>query len=200
MATTEYQDFLNRQLQARVTEMKIGMSRALLYSEKSASAGSDTVYRTTLGLNGWIRDNSGVLDSASSAANYANLNANNKSVVDKGVFPNTLIIGTDLVGSIAGIDSSNRRMLESDRVAGYAVERVLLNQGNEVDVIIDARVKTGDYFLVDRARGGMRPLNGRAMFVVAATDFKDGKQRRVIAEWGVECRNPQAAAFVSNKT
>lgn len=200
MATVEYQNFLERQLAARVNEVKIGMSRAILYAEKSASAGSDTVYRTTNGLRAWIRDNSGVVDSASSAANYSNLNANNKSVVDKGVFPDTLLIGTDLVGSIAGIDSSNRRLLESEMTAGYRVQEVALNQGNVVKVVVDARVKAGDYFLVDSSRIAVRPLNGRALFVIAATDFVDGKKRRVLGEWGLEVRNPQAHCYARNKT
>lgn len=67
MATNEYADFVARQLTARAVEVKIGMIRAGLYSEKSSSAGSDTVYRTMNGLRAWIRDNSGVVDTASSA-------------------------------------------------------------------------------------------------------------------------------------
>jgi len=200
MATNEYQDFVARQLQARANEVKIGLSRAVLYSEKSASAGSDTVYRTMGGLRGWIRDNSGVTDSTSSAANYATLNSLNKSVVDKGVMPNLLLIGTDLVGSVAGIDSSNRRLLESDGGVGYQVQQVMLNQTNMVDVVIDPRVKTGDLFLLDKSRIAVRPLNSRALFVIAATDFVDGRKRRILGEWTVEFRNPQAAAYGSNKT
>lgn len=200
MATNEYQDFVARQLQARANEVKIGLSRAILYAEKSSSAGSDSVYRTMNGLRAWARDNSGVTDSTSSAANYATLNALNKSVVDKGVMPNTLIIGTDLVGSVAGIDSSNRRLLESDGGVGYQVQQVMLNQTNMVDVIIDPRVKTGDLFLLDKSRVQVRPLNGRALFVIAATDFVDGRKRRILGEWTLEARNPQAIAYGYNKT
>jgi hypothetical protein len=200
MATNEYADYVARQLTARAVEVKIGMTRAALYSEKSSSAGSDTVYRTMNGLRAWFRDNSGVVDSSSSASNYANLNANNKSIVDKGVYPNTLLIGTDLVGSIAGIDSGNRRALESEDTMGYAVQRILLNQGNFVNVAVDARVKTGDYFLFDNSRVSMRPLNGRALFVIAATDFVDGKKRRILGEWTMEVRNPQAGCYARNKT
>jgi hypothetical protein len=200
MATNEYQDFVARQLQARANEVKIGLSRAILYSESSSVAGSDTVYRTMNGLRAFIRDNSGIVDSTSSAANYALLNLVNKSVVDKGVMPNLLLIGTDLVGSIAGIDSSNRRMAESDQGAGYAVQQIMLNQTNMVDVVIDPRVKTGDFFLLDKNRVAVRPLNGRALFVIAATDFVDGKKRRILGEWTTEVRNPQAAAYARNKT
>ena len=200
MATTESQDFLARQLAARAIELKIGMTRAFLYSEKSSSTGSDTVYRSMAGLRNWARDNSGVVDSSSSAANYANLNSNNKSVVDKGVFPDTLLIGTDLVGSIAGIDSSNRRLRESDTQAGYVVQEVLLNQGNMVQVTVDSRVKAGDYFLFQNSKVRFRPMNGRGMFVIAGADWVDGKKRRILAEWTGEVRNPEAVCYAYNKT
>ena len=200
MATNEYQDFLARQLAARAIELKIGMTRAFLYSEKSSSTGSDTVYRSMAGLRNWARDNSGVVDSSSSAANYANLNSNNKSVVDKGVFPDTLLIGTDLVGSTAGIDSANRRMRESDTQAGYVVQEVLLNQGNMVQVTVDSRVKAGDYFLFQNSKVRFRPMNGRGMFVIAGADWVDGKKRRILAEWTGEVRNPEAVCYAYNKT
>jgi hypothetical protein len=200
MATAQMQDFVARQLANRAIELKIGMTRAILYSEKSASAGSASVYRSMAGLRNWIRDNSGVTDSATSALSYTNLNSYNKLVVDKGVFPDLLVIGTDLVTSVAGYDSRNRRMLESDRVAGYTVQEVLLGQGNSVRVVVDSRVKAGDAFLLSSERIRAMPLNGRGMFVIAAVDFSDAKKRRVLAEWTLEVRNPEAQAFLSNKT
>ena len=200
MATNEYRDFLARQLAARAIEMKIGMSRAALYSEKSSSTGSDTVYRTMAGLRNWAVSNSGVTNASSEAMSYAVLNLHNKAVVDKGVFPDRLVIGTDLVGSIAGIDSSNRRLRESDKQAGYVVQDVLLNQGNMVQVVVDSRVKTGDAFLFANDKVRLRPFVGRGMFVIAATDFADAKKRRILSEWTMEVRNPEAVAYLRNKT
>lgn len=200
MATNEYQDFLARQLAARAIEMKIGFSRAVLYSERSASTGSDTVYRTMAGMRNWIRDNSGVTNAASEALAYSVLNTHNKSVVDKGVFPNMLIVGTDLVGSISAIDTANRRLRESDSQVGYVVQEILLNQGNMVQVVVDTRVKTGDVFLVAREKFRARPMVGRGMFVIAGADWVDGKKRRILGEWTNEFRNPEAAAYLRNKT
>lgn len=200
MATNEYQDFLARQLAARAIEMKIGMTRAFLYSEKSASTGSDTVYRSMAGIRNWIRDNSGVTNASSEAMSYAVLNLHNKSLVDKGIFPDTLIIGTDLVGSVSGIDSSVRRLRESDTQVGYVVQEVLLNQGNLVQIVVDSRVKTGDAFLITKDKFRARPFNGRAMFVIAGADWVDGKKRRIMGEWTNEFRNPEAGAYLRNKT
>lgn len=200
MATQQMQDFVARQLSNRAIELKIGMTQGILYGEQSGSSGSSTAYRTMKGVRAWIRDNSGVTDSSSAAFSYTNLNSYNKSVVDKGVFPDTLVIGTDLVGSVTGYDSGNRRLLESDRVAGYTIQQVLLNQGNTVNVVVDSRVNKGDAFLLSSERIKVVPLQGRGMFVIAAVDFTDAKKRRVLGEWTVEVRNPQAHAWLSNKT
>lgn len=200
MATAQMQDFVARQLSNRAIELKIGLTNALLYSELSSSTGSNTVYRTMKGLRAWVRDKSGVTDSTTAALSYANINTYNKKVVDKGVFPDTLVVGTDLVGSITGYDSGNRRMLESDRQAGYTIQQVLLNQGNMVNVIVDSRVNAGDAFLLSADRIKAVPLQGRGMFVIAAVDFTDAKKRRVLSEWTCEVRNPEAQAWLSNKT
>lgn len=200
MATNEYQDFLARQLAARAIEMRIGMTRGFLYSEKSSSTGSDTVYRTMAGIRNWIRDNSGVTDTTSAALSYSLLNSNNKSVVDKGLFVDSVLLGTDLVGSVAGIDSSVRRLRESDTQVGYVVQEVLLNQGNMVRIVVDTRVKTGDCFGLEKSKFRARPLNGRAFFVLAGADWVDGKKRRIMGEWTNELRNPEAAFYMSNKT
>jgi len=200
MATSEYQDFLARQLAARATELKINWSRAVLYSEKSASSGSDTVYRTMAGARNWIRDNSGVTDATSEATGYSDLNGNNKTSIDRGGKPNLLCIGTDLVGSISGIDSSVRRLRESDTTVGYTVQDILLQQGNMVEVLVDARVKTGDYFLLQTEKIRMRPMRDRGMFVIAARDFTDGVKRRILSEWSLELRNPSVHVYGSNKT
>lgn len=190
---------VERQLANRATELKFDLSRMALYGEKSASAGSDTVYRTCGGMRYWIRAN-GVTNSSSEALSWSVLNTHNKSIVDLGKYANRVAIGTDLVGSIAGIDSSNRRMLESDRTAGYTVQEVVLAQGNAVNVIVDGRVKAGDCFLYNSDQVSMHPFAGSGMFVIAATDFVDGVKRRLGSEWGLKFRNPEAAALLTNKT
>lgn len=202
MATNQMQDFVARQLANRAVEMKIGLSRAFLYGEPPASStgGSDSVYRTLRGIRSWIKNNSGVTNTSAQALSYSVLNTVNKSVVDKGVFPDLLVIGTDLVGSVAGIDSTVRRLLESDTKVGYTVQQITLAQGNDVRVVVDSRVATGDAFLLSSERITALPLNGRGMFVIAAVDFADARKRRCLAEWTLEVRNPSAHAYISAKT
>jgi hypothetical protein len=197
-ATTALQDEVAHQLANRAIELKIAMSRAVLYSER-VGPGSGTQYRYMGGIRYWNGAGSGIRDTASGSFSYSYLNTQNKSIVDLGVFPDTLIVGTDLVGSITGYDSTNRRLSESDKVAGYTVQQVVLNQGNMVNVVVDPRVNTGDAFLVERDKIKLVPLQGRGMFVIAAVDFADARKRRCLGEWTVELRNPEATGYFSSK-
>lgn len=195
MATDEMQDWVVHQLTNRAIEMKINLTRALLYSEGSASAGSDTVYRTMKGLYPWGRDFGNT--TTAGTFSYAVLNTANKVAIDLGVQPDTLVIGTDLVAGTHGIatfDSSNRRLLESDTQVGYMVNEILLQHGNSVQVVIDPRVRPGDAFMIDRSRFTPLPYNGSGMLTIAATDFTDGTKRRVLGEWTNEARN--ASSFL----
>lgn len=191
---------VERQLANRAIELKFDLTRMALYGEKSASSGSDTVYRTCGGMRYWIRDNSGITSSTSEALAWSVLNTHNKTAVDRGKYHDTLVIGTDLVGSVAGIDSSNRRMLESDVQAGYTIQQIRLAQGNTVNVVVDGRVKTGDAFLYSKDQVSMHPFAGSGMFVIAATDFVDGVKRRLGAEWTLRFRNPEVGVYLSNRT
>jgi hypothetical protein len=191
---------VERQLANRAVELKFDLTRMGIYGEKSSSSGSDTVYRTCGGIRSHIRDNSGVVSSTSEALAWSVLNTHNKTAVDRGKYHDTLLIGTDLVGSVAGIDASNRRMLESDTQAGYTVQQIRLAQGNLVNVIVDGRVNTGDAFLYSKEQVSMHPFVGSGMFVIAATDFTDGVKRRLGAEWGLKFRNPEVGVYLSNRT
>ena len=180
--------------------MKIGMSRAALYSER-VGPGSGTQYRYMGGLRYWNSSSggTGIRDTASGSFSYSYLNTQNKSIVDLGVFPDTLVVGTDLVGSITGYDSTNRRLVESDKTVGYTVQQVVLNQGNVVNVVVDPRCNTGDAFLFLNEKIKLVPLQGRGMFVIAAVDFADARKRRVLGEWTMEVRNPEATGYFSSK-
>ena len=193
MATTALNDWVAHQLANRAIEMKINLTRALLYSEPSSAAGSDTAYRTMGGLRYWLRANG--VNVASASLTLATLNSNNTTLVKKGVYPDTLVIGPDLVSTIAGFEASNRRLVESDKQVGYMVQEIQLNQGNSCRIVVDGRVNAGEAFLFVKDSFVPKPLNGRGMFTIAAVDFTDGKKRRVLGEWTNEFRHPEAGAY-----
>lgn len=191
---------VERQLANRAIELKFDLTRAGIYGVLAGTAaGSDTVYRTMKGMRAHILQY-GISNSTAQPLSQANLNSINTTNVNVGKYPNRLLIGTDLVGSVAGFDSANRRLVNTDTTVGYQVQKVLLNQGNEVDVIIEGRVKTGDAALYSADQVSMHPFVGSGMFVIAATDFVDGVKRRLGAEWGLKFMHPEAATWMSAKT
>jgi hypothetical protein len=199
MATDAFQNQVAHQLENRMKEWKRDFTRILLYSER-IGPGSDTQYRTLGGMRYWIRSSSGQTESTSGALSQTYLNTVNKLIVDQGEYPDTLVVGTDLVGSINGFEASNRRLLESDKKVGHVVNYITLAQGNEVEVVVDPRVSNGDAFLFIKEKFRAKPLKGRAMLTIAGQDWLDGKKRRILGEWGVECRNPSCFGWLSNKT
>lgn len=204
MATDQLRDWVAHQLANRAIELRINLTRAQLYSEKNGSdafPGSDTSYRSMKGLYPWLRDYGNV--TTTGTFSYSVLNTANKTIIDQGVMADTLLIGTDLVAGTHGVatfDSSNRRLLESDRQVGYMVNEIILQHGNSVQVVVDNRVRAGDAFLFDKSRFRPVPGEGRGMFTIAATDFTDGRKRRVMAEWTNEMRNPQAGAIFKGQS
>lgn len=201
MATDQLQDWVAHQLANRAIELKINLTSAQIYSELSATGGSDTAYRSMKGLFPWGRENGNI--TTTGTFSYSALNTANKTIIDQGVMANTLLIGTDLVAGTHGVatfDSSNRRLLESNRQVGYMVNEIVLQHGNSVQVVVDNRVRTGDAILFDRDRFRPMPGEGRGMFTIAAVDFTDGKKRRVLGEWTNECRNPSATAIFKGQS
>ena len=199
MSTAAMQDQVAHQLQNRLIEWKRNFTRALLYSTR-IGPGSDTQYRSFGGFRYWINSSSGQTESTAAALTIAHLNTVNKSIVDLGKYPDTLVVGTDLVGSINAIEATNRRLLESDRQVGYFVNVLTLAQGNDVQVVVDNRVNSGDAFLLCKENIKPRCLNGRALFTIAGQDWVDGKKRRILGEWGLEFRQPSVHAYISNKS
>jgi hypothetical protein len=200
MATTALQDWVGHQLANRAIELKRKWIYILLYSEPGASGvGSDTVLRSLRGIRSWATA-SGVVNGTAEALSLTNLNSVNKSIVDQGEYVDTLLIGTDLVASLAAIDASSRRLYESDTAVGYTVQEVLLNQGNSVRVVIDPRVNLGEAYLFTKSRIKPMPFQGRGMFTIAATDFADARKRRILSEWTLQVNNPELLGFLHSKT
>ncbi len=201
MATTALKDYFGHQLANRMIEWNRVFSRAALYGEKNGTAaGSDTVYRTFGGLRYWARDNSGVVDSTSAAMSWSNLNTQNLTVVNKGETGlDTLLVGPDLVTSISGFDSTLRRLRESDTHVGYTVQEIQLAHGNMVEVVMDGRVKTGDYFMYKRSNIRALPLQTRAMISIVPKDAVDGRKGRILGEWTLEVQHPETIVYGRQK-
>lgn len=202
MAASAMQDQVAHQLENRLKEWKRSMTRSLLYSPSFGPA-TDSVYRSFGGLRYWVSTaaQSGMIYSTAGTFGLTGLNSVNTAAINQGADgADTLLIGTDLVGSVNGIDATNRQLLESDKQVGYVVTRVLLGQGNAVDVVVDARVQQGHGFLLRKDQVKLRPLRGRALFTLAGSDWVDGVKRRILGEWGCEIRNPETVGWLRNQS
>lgn len=195
IAFTELQNQVARQLAWRMVEFKVGMTRAIAYAPL-LGPGSDSVYRAMGSLRYWAANGSGTIDTAVGTLNGTPLNLNNSTLVGLGGSPDMLACHHALSTSLATIDSSNRRMIESETRVGYFVQEVTLDLGNTVEIVLDNRLVTGDAFMFQADKIHVRPYSDRAMFVIAATDFTDGVKRRVLGEWGLEVHNPSLLAHL----
>lgn len=202
MAASAMQDQVAHQLKNRLTEWKRSVTRSLLYSP-AMGPGSDSAYRSFGGIRYWTStaNQSGMIYSTAGTFGLTALNSVNTAAIEQGADgADTLLIGTGLVNSVNGIDATNRQLLESDKQVGYMVTRVLLGQGNAVDVVVDARVQQGHAFLLRKDQVKMRPMQGRALFTLAGSDWVDGVKRRILGEWGCEIRNPETIGWFRNQS
>jgi hypothetical protein len=200
MSATAFNNQVSHQLENRLKEWKRSFTRSLINSPKSA-VGSDTNYSSFGGIRYWINNAAATAQKYTTAGAFtlANLDVVNTACIDLGADPpDTLLVGTDLVGSINGFAATNRQLLESDTKVGHIVTHILLAQGNVVQVIVDNRVQKGQAFLFPMANVKPRPLNGRNLVTIAGSDWVDGVKRRILGEWGCEVRNPEGmGSFIS---
>jgi hypothetical protein len=189
IAARQLQDQVAHQLANRMIEFKIGLARAALYSPL-AGPGSDTAYRRMGSIDHWINAGGGTVTPSVGALTSTPVNTANTALVLLGGAPDLLVANPNLAGSLASIDSSNRRMLESETQVGSYVQEVVTNQGNSLEIVLDNRLITGDAFVLQSDKIHLRPYADRGMFVIAATDFADARKRRLLGEWGIEVHNP----------
>lgn len=202
VAARQLQDQIAHQLANRMIEFKIGLTRAVAYAPL-AGPGSDTAYRRMGSLDYWINNGGGIAAASVGTLNSTAINSStngNTALVLRGGSPDLLVAHPSLAGSLAGIDSANRRMLESETRVGSYVQYITTQQGNDLEVVLDNRLINGDAFLLQSDKIHVRPYADRGMFVIAATDFADARKRRVLGEWGFELHNPSLHARLSGCT
>lgn len=188
-------DMLVQSIHDRTMELKRELEKSVIHSRLSASAGSDTVWRSMKGILQWL----GGTASATTYV-YANLNTQVKTIVDNGAaddISRLVLVGpTTIRQRISAFEASNRRLVESDRRAGYYVEQVVSDLGQVVDVVTSNYLGTGtpyNVLLLDAGRVKLHPFQDDAFKLMAAQDWVDGVKRRILGEWTISVRNPTTA-------
>lgn len=188
-------DILVQSIHDRTMELKRELEKTLWHSRQSASAGSDTVYRTMKGLLQFF----GGTSSATTYV-YANFNTQVKGIVDAGAADDVsklVLAGPSTIRQrISAFEATNRRLVESDRRVGYYVEQVVSDLGQVVDVITSNYLGTASPFnvvLLDTGRIKLAPFQDDAFKLMAASDWVDGVKRRILGEFTLEVKNASTA-------
>jgi hypothetical protein len=192
-------DILVQSIHDRTMELKRELEQSVIHSRQSASAGSNTVYRTFAGLLQLITQTT----SLGHTFAYADFNALVKAIVDAGAADDisrlALVGPTKVRQNISTFDASNRRLVESDTRAGYYVEQIVSDLGVVVDVVTSNYLGNTTPFrgiLLDCGRCGLLPFQDDSFKLMAAQDWVDGVKRRILGEWTVELRHAANAHYI----
>ncbi len=123
------------QVARRLMEAMRELDMALVLGIKSASAGSDTVYRSMGGILEFAA--TGNTTTTSEALTLSVVNQLAKDIWDDGGYPNFILVGGKQKKAISTFDQAARRSVYDSTVAGYVVDRVLTDLGFVLDVIVD---------------------------------------------------------------
>jgi len=196
-------DILVQSIHDRTMELKRELERAVIHSRAAASnpAGNDSTYRSMAGLLQLITQTTSV----GAAFAYAKFNALVKSVVDAGAADDisrlSFVAPTAVRQNISTFDSSNRRLVESDRRVGYFVEQLVSDLGVVVDVVTSNYLgNTTPYrgILLDTGRVSLKSFQDDSFKLMAAQDWVDGVKRRILGEWTLELRHAASAHYQIN--
>jgi len=195
-------DMLVQSIHDRTMELKRELERSVIHSRSAASnpAGNDTTYRSMAGLLQLITQTTNV----NATFAYTKFNAMVKGIVDAGAADDisrlVFLAPTAVRQNISTFDSSNRRLVESDRRAGYYVEQLVSDLGVVVDVVTSNYLGTTTPFrsiLLDAGRSSILPFQDDSFKLMAAQDWVDGVKRRILGEWTLELRNAGTAHYVA---
>lgn len=195
-------DMLVQSIHDRTMELKRELEQAVIWSVAASSnpAGNDSTYRTMAGLLSLITQST----SLGHTFAYADFNALVKGLVDAGAADDisrlSLVAPTKVRQTISTFDASNRRLVESDRRAGYYVEQLVSDLGVVVDVVTSNYLGNATPYrtiLLDSGRASLKPFQDDSFKIMAAQDWVDGVKRRILGEWTLELRNAGSAHYVA---
>lgn len=186
------------QIMYRSMEMAVEINRAVLYSIKSASAGSDTVIRRTGGIRYWLTQAGGnVLNAAGGAITEAGavtgVNTLFELAYEKGGNPGILLGNQKQIRKFSAFNTDRFRVAPSDRMVGVFIERYLTTFGQELQLVIDRWFRQDEVMLLDPSKIWLSPLQGRAMFTEPLAKTGDAMSWQVIAELMLVLKNRQEA-------
>ena len=177
------------QIARRLMEAMRELDAALVLGIKSASAGSDTVYRSMGGIVEFANQAAGNLNTTSEALSLTVVNAMAKQIWDDGGYPNFILVGGKQKRAISTFDQSARRSVYDSTVAGYVVDKVLTDLGFVLDVIVDPWMPDDTAIVGDLNKIRVLPLRGSAMRAEDLAKTGAANKAQIYGEYTAEFRN-----------
>ena len=178
------------QIARRLMELMRELDSSLILGIKSASAGSDTVYRS---MGGLLEFADGNKTTTSEALTLSVVNQLAKDIWDDGGTPNFILVGGKQKKAISTFDQAARRSVYDTTVAGYQVDKVLTDLGFVLDVIVDPWMPDDTCIVGDLSKCRVLPLRGSAMRAEDLAKTGSAWKSQVYGEYTAEFRNADEA-------
>jgi len=153
-------NMISHQIEKRTQEMTNELNDSIINGIRSASAGSDSIYRTMMGLIEFLSQGSSLLITTAEAFSESVANTMMKACYDQGAEPTTLLVSSELVDAITAWDESRVRTTPDAKVVGHYITRWRSELGIEVDILVDRYVPGDAAALLNLKDIKWMPLQG----------------------------------------
>lgn len=177
------------QVARRLMEIMRELDSTIINGIKSASGGSDTVYRSMGGIIEFASQSGGNTDSTSEALLICVVNDMAKQIWDDGGYPNFILVGGKQKRAISGFDQSARRSVYDVTVAGYMVDKIITDLGFILDVIVDPWMPDDVAIVGDLGKCRVMPLRDSSMRAEDLAKTGAASKGQIYGEYTAEWRN-----------
>jgi hypothetical protein len=175
------------QIQQRTLELQRELGANVSMGIRSASAGSDSVYRSAGGTREYLTASGGNIDDAGGAWTGPRISDLYKRAWDDGGDPMLHVSGATQARRIAADQADKIRIDPSSRVRGYHAEFYLTDMGREVELLVDRWFPDDEVQLLDMSRVNRSILRPWHMEPLAKVG--DGERAMVLAEETLVVKN-----------
>jgi len=186
------------QIARRLMEAMRELDSSLVAGIKSASAGSDSVYRSMGGIIEFASQSDGNVTTTTEALTLSVVNDMCKQIWDDGGVPNFILVGGKQKRAISAFDQSARRSSYDGTVAGYVVDRVITDLGFILDVITDPWMPDDVAVVGDLNKVRVMPLRNSAMRAEDLAKTGSASKSQIYGEYTAEFRNAKEAMAYHN--
>lgn len=197
---------LRYQFEQRLSERKIDMNRALLYSRPSSTSTPILGDNATMAglvsfLDGTFDTNAVPVNASGATLTDTTIFTDNKTLIRNGAVPDWLAVGTNGIENIQKLYNDRIRLEQSDDVRGFEVRYIQTTMANSLRLVWDnsiwdnvtstnvAGTGNGLMFVLDSGRMRIRPACEAFFYVISAPSFNDGDAVRALCKWSFEMRN-----------